>query len=93
MKNAKIASNIFKDRPISKEQSILYWTEYVIRHKGAPHLKPHALNLTWYQYFLLDVIAVLIIFMSIILFLFYKVLKTIYNFVLKPLLRNKIKSE
>jgi glucuronosyltransferase len=37
----------------------VYWTEYVIRHKGAPHLRSAVLDLAWYQYFLLDVIAVL----------------------------------
>lgn len=78
---------------MSQQQSVLYWTEYVIRHKGAPHLKPHALNLALYQYFLLDVIAVLIIFISILLFLSYKTLKTIDNILLKPLLRKKKKSE
>jgi glucuronosyltransferase len=35
----------------------VYWTEYVIRHKGAPHLLSAVLDLAWYQYFLLDVIA------------------------------------
>jgi glucuronosyltransferase len=40
------------------EQAV-YWTEYVIRHKGAPHLRSAVLDLAWYQYFLLDVIAVL----------------------------------
>jgi len=40
------------------EQAV-YWTEYVIRHKGAPHLRSALLDLAWYQYFLLDVIAVL----------------------------------
>jgi glucuronosyltransferase len=40
------------------EQAV-YWTEYVIRHKGAPHLRSAVLDLNWYQYFLLDVIAVL----------------------------------
>jgi glucuronosyltransferase len=37
----------------------VFWTEYVIRHKGAPHMRSAALDLAWYQYFLLDVIAVL----------------------------------
>jgi glucuronosyltransferase len=37
----------------------VYWTEYVIRHNGAPHLRSAVLDLAWYQYFLLDVIAVL----------------------------------
>ncbi|KAL5244410.1 hypothetical protein ACI65C_011820 [Semiaphis heraclei] len=57
IKNAKITSEIFKDRPMSPQKSVVYWAEYVIRHKGAPHLKSQALNLTWYQYFLLDIFA------------------------------------
>ena len=40
------------------EQAV-YWTEYVIRHKGAPHLRSAVLDLAWYQYLLLDVVAVL----------------------------------
>jgi len=47
MKNSKIVSDRFRDRPMSPAESVVYWTEYVIRHKGAPHLKSHSLNLTW----------------------------------------------
>jgi glucuronosyltransferase len=39
----------------------VYWTEYVIRNKEAPHLRSAALDLAWYQYFLLDIIAVLVL--------------------------------
>jgi glucuronosyltransferase len=37
----------------------VFWTEYVIRHKGATHMRSAVLDLAWYQYFLLDIIAVL----------------------------------
>jgi glucuronosyltransferase len=37
----------------------VFWTEYVIRHKGTPHMRSAVLDLAWYQYFLLDVIVVL----------------------------------
>ena len=40
------------------EQAV-YWTEYVIRHKAAPHFRSAVLDLAWYQYFHLDVTAVL----------------------------------
>jgi len=83
MKNAKIASDRFKDRPMSPAESVVYWTEYVIRHKGAPHLKSHAFNLTWYQYFLLDVIFVFFIFISFAIFTIYKLFKIIYYYFLK----------
>jgi len=42
---------------MSALDTAIFWTEYVIRHKGAPHLRPAILDLAWYQYLLLDVIA------------------------------------
>jgi glucuronosyltransferase len=38
----------------------IYWTEYVIRHRGAPHMRTAGADLPLYQYLLLDVIAALI---------------------------------
>lgn len=92
-KNAKIASEQFKDRPMSPEQSIVYWTEYIHRHKGAPHLKSHALNLAWYQYFLLDVIATILICISIIIFISHYIIKKIFKYSMKRLRNCKVKSE
>ncbi|CAH1737610.1 unnamed protein product [Aphis gossypii] len=83
MRNAKINSERFKDRPMSPAESVVYWTEYVVRHKGAPHLRSHAFNLTWYQYFLLDVIVVLLLFIYFVLFITYKAFKFIYYYFLK----------
>ena len=37
-------------------EEAVYWTEYVVRHKGAPHLKPKSLQLNWFQLLNLDVI-------------------------------------
>jgi len=50
-----------RDQPRTPLEQAVYWTEYVIRHKGAPHLRSGVLDLAWYQYFLLDVIAVLVL--------------------------------
>ena len=57
--NVQRLSRIYRDQPLTLLQQAVYWTEYVIRHQGAPHLRSAALDLAWYQYFLLDVIAVL----------------------------------
>ncbi|EDW04367.1 GH20997 [Drosophila grimshawi] len=50
-------SRIFRDRPIQPRKSAVYWIEYVIKHKGAPHMRSAGLDLEWYQFYLLDVIA------------------------------------
>ncbi|XP_069686787.1 UDP-glucosyltransferase 2-like [Periplaneta americana] len=53
----KKLSEIASDQPENPLDRAVWWTEYVIRHKGARHLRSAALDLTWYQYLLLDVIA------------------------------------
>ncbi|VVC43591.1 Hypothetical protein CINCED_3A007776 [Cinara cedri] len=92
-KNAKIVLERFRDRQMSPAESVVYWTEYVIRHKGAPHLKSNALNLTWYQYFLLDVIAAVLLLVLFISFVTYRILKFIKICVLKSLTKFKSKRE
>ncbi|XP_067012380.2 UDP-glucosyltransferase 2 isoform X2 [Anabrus simplex] len=58
--NVKQMSAIFRDQPQSPLEKAVYWTEYVLRHKGAPHMRSAALDLWWFQYYLLDVLAVLL---------------------------------
>lgn len=35
----------------------IWWTEYVVRNRGAPHLRPLGADLAWYEYLLLDVVV------------------------------------
>lgn len=35
----------------------VWWIEYVVRNRGAPHLRPLGADLPLYQYLLLDVVA------------------------------------
>ncbi|KAF6213836.1 hypothetical protein GE061_011558 [Apolygus lucorum] len=72
--NAKRVSAAFLDRPMSAMDTAVYWTEYVIRHKGAPHLRSPARWMTWYEYYNLDVIAILVSIPLIALILLYKML-------------------
>ncbi|KAJ8928775.1 hypothetical protein NQ314_018633 [Rhamnusium bicolor] len=52
----KKRSAFLRDRPVKPLDLAIYWTEFVIRHNGAPHLRVAALDLSWYQYLLLDVL-------------------------------------
>ncbi|XP_054738721.1 UDP-glycosyltransferase UGT4-like [Anastrepha obliqua] len=53
----KRISRIFHDRPMGPRETTLYWIEYVIRHKGARHLRAAGLDLKWYQFYLVDVVV------------------------------------
>ncbi|XP_022163253.1 UDP-glucuronosyltransferase 2A3-like [Myzus persicae] len=92
-KNAKIASKRFKDRPMSPADSVVYWTEYIIRHNGDPHLKSHALSLSWYQYFLIDIICTLLFIVLIVLFVIYYCLQIMYKQIFKYFHYTKAKRE
>lgn len=53
--NIKELSELHKDQPIDPLQLSVYWTEFVMRHKGAKHLRPAVHDLNWIQYYCLDV--------------------------------------
>ncbi|XP_022164266.1 UDP-glucuronosyltransferase 2C1-like isoform X2 [Myzus persicae] len=78
--NAKTAKKIFRDRPMSPASLVVYWTEYVLRHKGAPHLTSHEINLSWYQYYLLDLIALVLVFIIVVFFVSYRIYKSISKY-------------
>ncbi|XP_049964018.1 UDP-glycosyltransferase UGT5-like [Schistocerca serialis cubense] len=51
---------LFRDRPRPPLEEAIYWLEYVLRHRGAPHLRSAALDLSWHQHLLLDVAALMV---------------------------------
>lgn len=53
-------SALHRDRPVDPLDLSVYWTEFVMRHKGAAHLRPAAHDLNWLQYHSLDVITLLV---------------------------------
>ncbi|XP_067000260.2 UDP-glycosyltransferase UGT5 isoform X1 [Anabrus simplex] len=57
--NMKTFSAVYREEVGPSLDRAIWWIEYVIRHNGARHLRSAALDLAWYQYLLLDVIAVL----------------------------------
>ncbi|XP_053453277.1 UDP-glucuronosyltransferase 1A1 isoform X7 [Nycticebus coucang] len=65
-------SSLHKDRPIEPLDLAVFWVEFVMRHKGAPHLRPAAHDLTWYQYHSLDVIGFLLAAVLTVAFIAFK---------------------
>lgn len=75
VEKAEQQSVIFNDRRIKPLDLAVYWTEYVIRHRRALHLKSAANQLRWYQYLLLDVILAALIIVFFTCYLFKKIVK------------------
>lgn len=73
--NSKRLAIAFNDRPLSPLDTAIYWTEYVIRHNGAPQLRVASVGLPLYQYLLLDVLVPLIVVALLIIFVFYLMAK------------------
>ncbi|KAM6401445.1 UDP-glucuronosyltransferase 2A2-like isoform 2-T2 [Pluvialis apricaria] len=70
--NALRLSKIHHDQPVKPLDRAVFWIEFVMRHKGAKHLRPAAHHLTWYQYHCLDVLAFLFTCAAIAIFILVK---------------------
>ncbi|KAL2078311.1 hypothetical protein ACEWY4_025996 [Coilia grayii] len=57
--NMQRLSRLHRDRPMHPLDSAIYWTEFVMRHKGATHLRTESYRMPWYAYHSLDVFAFL----------------------------------
>lgn len=89
--NVKKIVELAKDQPMTGLERAIWWTEYVIRHKGAKHLRSPAIDLPLYQYLLLDIIAFLLAVLVICTYILFKLLKVVLKTI--GLLRAKIKKE
>uniref|UniRef100_A0A1B6FW51 UDP-glucuronosyltransferase n=1 Tax=Cuerna arida TaxID=1464854 RepID=A0A1B6FW51_9HEMI len=79
--SAKLLSERFRDRPMSPLDTAVYWTEYVLRHKGARHLRSAAVDMPWYQLWLLDVALVLLAGLAAVLFLVFWLARRVTTFI------------
>ncbi|XP_035247533.1 UDP-glucuronosyltransferase 2A1-like isoform X1 [Anguilla anguilla] len=83
-------SRIHHDQPMKPLDRAVFWIEFVMRNKGAKHLRVQSHNLSWYQYHCLDVLAALlatVVLVTLIIF------KSCCFCVRKCCLRSKAKSK
>ncbi|XP_015585075.1 UDP-glucuronosyltransferase 1-3, partial [Cephus cinctus] len=52
---------LVRENPYDPMEYAIWWIEYVIRHKGAPHLRSSTIDEPWYQRTDMDVVAFLAI--------------------------------
>ncbi|XP_069686167.1 UDP-glycosyltransferase UGT5-like [Periplaneta americana] len=87
--NRKKLLDRLRDQPNNPLDRAVWWVEYVIRHRGARHLRSGALDLTWFQYFLLDVIAFVIVVPFLTIWITYRVIlffkcKIVFSKIMSP---------
>ncbi|XP_054631978.1 UDP-glucuronosyltransferase 1-2-like [Dunckerocampus dactyliophorus] len=59
--NMQRLSRLHRDQPIKPMDQAVFWIEYVIRHKGAVHLKAKSIQMSWLVYHSLDIVAALLL--------------------------------
>lgn len=65
-------SRIQHDQPMRPLDEAVFWIEFVMRNKGAKHLRVQSHNLSWYQYHCLDVFAFLLAIVGLFIFVMVK---------------------
>jgi len=78
---------------MSPLNTAIFWTEYVIRHGGAPHMRSAALDLAWYQYLLIDVIAFLLVIGAGSLITLYIIVRKVLRSLKSKLMDSKAKNK
>ncbi|KAM8838691.1 UDP-glucuronosyltransferase 1A1-like [Synchiropus picturatus] len=73
--NIQRLSALHKDRPVDPLDLSVYWTEFVMRHKGAKHLRSAQHDLNWIQYHSLDVLLLLTVVVLLLATVTVKLLK------------------
>lgn len=74
---------LINDQPMTGLEKVIWWTEYVIRNKGALHLQNPRVHVSWFEFLILDVAAFLISLLLLVLCVVYKISKFVSQLVYK----------
>lgn len=74
---------MYRDRLATPVEEAVFWMEYILKYHGAPHLNYSGRTLNFFQAYSLDVVA----FIAVVLYVFYRVLKTLLKLVVRKVFR------
>ncbi|KAH8262907.1 hypothetical protein KR044_001790, partial [Drosophila immigrans] len=75
----KTFSKLFRDRPMTARQTVLYWVEYVLRYHGAPHLQSPLLHMNFISANNLDIYALIFAVLTVFVFVNTLILRWVYR--------------
>lgn len=77
--NAKAIAERFHDRPMTPQQTVVYWTEYAVRHQGADFLSCVGNDLNFVQFHNVDVYCIMFIILLIVMYINYSITRAIFR--------------
>ncbi|XP_041642602.1 UDP-glucuronosyltransferase 2A2-like isoform X1 [Cheilinus undulatus] len=86
----KTMSNLQRDQPMKPLDRAIFWIEFVMRHKGAKHLRTESYKMSTIQYHSIDVMAFLLAVILILLTLVIAVVRFLWR---RVFCRTKVKKE
>eukprot|EP00099_Drosophila_melanogaster_P005248 NP_001246079.1 uncharacterized protein Dmel_CG10178, isoform B [Drosophila melanogaster] len=89
-RSALEVSQRFRDNPIHPLDEATFWIEYIIRHRGARHLKSHGAFIPLHQYLLLDVLGCLLLGAFLAIWLPWRMIRRVHKWWLKGESSNKL---
>ncbi|XP_052453704.1 UDP-glucuronosyltransferase 2A1-like isoform X1 [Carassius gibelio] len=88
--NIQRLSKLHHDQPMKPLDRAVFWIEFVMRNRGAPHLRTQSFRMSWIEYHSVDVILTLLVIVILICLMIYKIIKCMC---LKIVFKKKIKAE
>ncbi|XP_053603916.1 UDP-glucosyltransferase 2-like [Plodia interpunctella] len=78
-KNMEKIRRIWYDQPQKPMERAIWWTEYVLRHGGARHLRAASANVSWIEYWMIDVVAALFVALFMVVVTIVSIVNKIFN--------------
>ncbi|ROL43913.1 UDP-glucuronosyltransferase 2B17 [Anabarilius grahami] len=85
--NMQRLSRLHHDQPMKPLDRAVFWIEFVMRNRGAPHLRTQSFRMSWIEYHSVDVILTLMATLFIFAFLIIYVIR----YFLRVLFKKKVK--
>ncbi|XP_056250029.1 UDP-glucuronosyltransferase 2C1-like [Seriola aureovittata] len=82
--NMQRLSRLHRDQPVKPMDTALFWIEFVMRHKGAAHLRTESYRLPWYSYHSVDVVLFLAGVALLMLLTLFLLMRCLYSAMCKP---------
>lgn len=86
-------ADALEDEPMKSLDKVIFWTEYVIKHKGAKFLRSDALELPLYKLLGLDIILLFAVNILLMFYVLHSLCHKLFNYITRNFfIQNKKKN-